>query len=516
MLLCGGGLGNAVLFSIARAFKALGARVLYFAGYKRGEDLFKQDDIERFTDQVIWCTDGGVEIRPRRPQDAHFRGNIVQAMLALREGGARGRGGPAPRSEPHHRHRQRPHDGGGPGGAPRRARSSMLNPRHLAHRQHQLADAVHDEGGLRAVPPEAARSVTGKEYVVFSCFNQDQELDRVDFGHLRARLRANSMQEKLSQRVARSRADEEAGLAARVRDDSDRERKGGDMTTSANAEAIEAWNTILFEKFTRFRPIVTTGLAKFGDAVLDRHPPKEGTRVLDVGCGFGDTTAAIARLVGPRGEAFGVDAAPRFIDVAAREAAEARVANARFAVADVQNDPLGGPFDQAFSRFGTMFFASPVAAFRNVRRALAPGAKLTMVVWRKKEESGFFHDVEQRVLAIVPHPEKKQDDITCGPGPFSLGSPDVASAQLVAAGFERVTFERIDTEMCLGQTVDEAIDCAMTIGPAGEILRLAKEEGERKRPEVVATLRELFTPLARPDGVWAKASAWIVSAVARS
>ena len=83
---CGGGLGNAVLFSIARAMKALGSTVLYFAGYKKGEDLFKQDDIERYTDQVIWCTDTGAEIAPRRPQDAHFRGNIVQAMVAYGKG----------------------------------------------------------------------------------------------------------------------------------------------------------------------------------------------------------------------------------------------------------------------------------------------------------------------------------------------------------------------------------------------------------------------------------------------
>src|ERR1700684_2155007 len=84
--LCGGGRGNAVLSSIARAFKGLGSRVLYFAGYKRGEDLFKQDDIEAYTDQVIWCTDQGAAIAPRRPQDAHFRGNIVQAMVAYGKG----------------------------------------------------------------------------------------------------------------------------------------------------------------------------------------------------------------------------------------------------------------------------------------------------------------------------------------------------------------------------------------------------------------------------------------------
>src|SRR5262249_806824 len=85
VLLAGGGLGNAVLFSIAKALRAKGDRVIYFAGYKKGEDLFKQDEIEVATDQVIWCTDMGAETAPRGPADRHFRGNIVQAMCAYAE-----------------------------------------------------------------------------------------------------------------------------------------------------------------------------------------------------------------------------------------------------------------------------------------------------------------------------------------------------------------------------------------------------------------------------------------------
>ena len=125
VLLCGGGLGNAVLFSIARAFKLLGGKVLYFAGYRRGDDLFKRDDIERCTDQVIWCTDVGAPIEPHRPQDQHFRGNIVQAMVAYGTGRARRAAvHPAARGEAHHRHRQRPHDERRARGAPRRARAA--------------------------------------------------------------------------------------------------------------------------------------------------------------------------------------------------------------------------------------------------------------------------------------------------------------------------------------------------------------------------------------------------------
>jgi ubiquinone/menaquinone biosynthesis C-methylase UbiE len=95
--------------------------------------------------------------------------------------------------------------------------------------------------------------------------------------------------------------------------------------------------------------------------------------VLDIGCGFGDTTQRLARLVGPDGSALGVDVAPRFIETAQAEAAQAAVDNVRFMVGDVQAIELEERFDYAFSRFGTMFFASPVAALRNVRVALTPG-----------------------------------------------------------------------------------------------------------------------------------------------
>lgn len=284
--------------------------------------------------------------------------------------------------------------------------------------------------------------------------------------------------------------------------------------SQANAEAIEAWNTFLFDKFLRFRPYVVDGLGIHGLAALERYPPPPGGRVLDLGCGFGDTTTDIAGRVGAKGEAVGVDAAARFIDLASNEARDAKIANARFLVADIENEPLGGPYDYVFSRFGVMFFASPVAAMRNVRKAMKPGARLVLAVWRKKEENPWLYDSEERVLAIVPHPEKTEDQITCGPGPFSMAGPDLVSAQLKAAGFERISFERFDTDIRMASNVDEAIDIAMALGPAGEILRLAGEDGEAKRPQVEATLRVLFAGMKRDDGIYGRSSSWIVSAIA--
>jgi NADPH-dependent glutamate synthase beta subunit-like oxidoreductase/NAD(P)H-flavin reductase len=198
VLLCGGGLGNAVLFSIARAFKVLGGRVLYFAGYRRGEDLFKRDDIERWTDQVIWCTDGGEPIAPSRPQDRHFRGNIVAAMEAY----ATGRLGGPPAIPLRAVARIVAIGSDGMMNAVREARHGVLAP--LLDPKHLAIGSINSpmQCMMKEVCAQCLQKLrdprTGEERVVFTCFNQDQELDAVDFRNLRERLRANSMQEKLS------------------------------------------------------------------------------------------------------------------------------------------------------------------------------------------------------------------------------------------------------------------------------------------------------------------------------
>ncbi|HTQ42027.1 MAG TPA: methyltransferase domain-containing protein [Polyangiaceae bacterium] len=282
-------------------------------------------------------------------------------------------------------------------------------------------------------------------------------------------------------------------------------------TYEDNNEAIEAWNTVLFDKYVRFRDTLTRGLAVHGNELLERHPVRPGSRVLDVGCGFGDTTLDLARRTGEGGVATGVDAAARFIDVARREAEQAGVKNARFVVADVEREGLGGPYDRGFARFGTMFFASPVAALRNVRRSLERGSPFTMVVWRRKDENPWLYDVEQRVLQIVQPPEKTEQ-VTCGPGPFSMASADVTSAQLKAAGFDRIAFERFDADIRLGSDLDDAVEITLALGPAGEIMRLAGEEAQRRKPEVAAAVREVLSPKVRDGAVYGASSAWLVSA----
>jgi SAM-dependent methyltransferase len=288
--------------------------------------------------------------------------------------------------------------------------------------------------------------------------------------------------------------------------------KTTDAAASVNAEAIEAWDGPLFDRFVRFRHIVTTGLGAHGDRALALFPPMPGQKVLDIGCGFGDTTQRIAGMVGPRGQAAGVDAAANFIDAARRETAELGIGNASFEVVDVQSGPLGGPYDMAFSRMGTMFFANPVAALRNVRGALAPGARLVMVVWRRREDNEWMYRAQQIVEAIVQRPEE-YDEPTCGPGPFSMAGADTTTDILGHAGFDEIELHRCDLPILVGRDVGEAIDLVMSIGPAGEILRLQGDRAKHLHGQVHEALEAGLGEFETPDGLKARASTWIVSGV---
>ena len=209
ILLAGGGLGNAVLFSIAKALKDAGCRVIYFAGYKKAADVFKRDEIEAGTDQVIWAVDVGDPIEPRREQDLQFVGNIVQAMawyasqprqFDLREVSriiAIGSDGMM-RAVKDARHG---------------VLAPFLSPTHVGigsinSPMQCMMKQVCAQCLQRHVDP-----ATGKETFIFSCFNQDQPLDAVDFTNLRARLRQNTVTEKLTNLwLTRLLAMEEAGV----------------------------------------------------------------------------------------------------------------------------------------------------------------------------------------------------------------------------------------------------------------------------------------------------------------
>ncbi len=194
--LAGGGLGNAVLFSIARAFRDAGSRVLYFAGYRRRELLFKQEEIEVATDCIVWATDEGETITPRRPQDRAFSGNIVDAMLAY----AKGELGPRD-IELSDVDRVLAIGSDGMMSAVGRARHGVLAP--FLKKDHTAIGSINSpmQCMMKEICAQCLQRqvdpITGEERIVYTCFDQDQPLDCVDFASLRQRLRQTSVQEKL-------------------------------------------------------------------------------------------------------------------------------------------------------------------------------------------------------------------------------------------------------------------------------------------------------------------------------
>ncbi len=197
VILCGGGLGNAVLFSIGKAMRANGCRVVYFAGYRRGEDVFHMEDVEDSADQVIWSADTGQQIDPRRPQDRFIQGNILQAMIAYADGTL------GERRVPFESVRHLVAIGSD------RMMAAVKQARHgvLAQWLHEHVAVGSINSPMQCMMKEICAQclqrhvdpTTGEELgFVFSCFNQDQPLDQVDFEFLNARLRANSISEKLS------------------------------------------------------------------------------------------------------------------------------------------------------------------------------------------------------------------------------------------------------------------------------------------------------------------------------
>jgi ubiquinone/menaquinone biosynthesis C-methylase UbiE len=277
-----------------------------------------------------------------------------------------------------------------------------------------------------------------------------------------------------------------------------------------NAESQRAWDGVLFERFVLYKHLIVAGLARHGAVAMRRHPPGEGDRALDIGCGLGDTTIPLGELVGPTGSALGVDISPRFIDAARAEADG--IDNVRFEVMDVQAAQFAETFDYAFSRFGTMFFASPVAALRNVRRALEPGGRLVSLVWRRREDNPWMYRAEQVVKPLVEIPAET-DEARCGPGPFSMANADTLSQMLIAAGFAEIGFERLDLPLKIGNTIDEAIEFNLALGPAAEAVRLAGDEGDALRPRLAALLRDALADLETPEGeIVGSSSVWIVTA----
>ena len=279
-----------------------------------------------------------------------------------------------------------------------------------------------------------------------------------------------------------------------------------------NLGFVECWNEILTPKWIRFRHLLSGNGKIHSDIAYADFDIRPGDKVLDIGCGFGETALEIAQMVGPTGEVVGIDCTDSFLDIANDERDAAGARNVRYEVGDAQVCNLPEEyFDVAYSRFGVMFFQSAVRALRNANHALKPGGKVCLIVWRSLADNPCWGAAKEVALRHLPPPGEGAS--TCGPGPFSMAGEDTDRAMLQAAGFpEAEVFKQIDADVCIGRDIEEAIDYQLLVGPSGEIIREAGDEGQRKLPEVRSDLRDLMSPYLRAEGVFMPSSTWAIMA----
>lgn len=275
-------------------------------------------------------------------------------------------------------------------------------------------------------------------------------------------------------------------------------------------EYVDFWNTVLVPKFVRWRHIIVDGLTLHSAKIFPSLEVHEGDKVVDAGCGFGDTAIQLARLVGPTGSVLAVDCCDGFLAYGRQDAKAAGISNVTFLEADVQAYPFKPVHDFCFSRFGTQFFENPVAGLRNMRATLKPGGVMTMVVWRGIKDNPWLGHAKDVVLKYLPPPG--ENALSCGPGPFSMADTGVVTKQLEIAGYTDIQFEQVDAELFVGNDIDDAVAFQLALGPAGEVYREAGALAEQRHGEIAAALKVELAKYQRPNGIIMDSSSWKVSA----
>jgi ubiquinone/menaquinone biosynthesis C-methylase UbiE len=276
-----------------------------------------------------------------------------------------------------------------------------------------------------------------------------------------------------------------------------------------NADQIAYWNGPGGQHWTDRQQAQDTLLAPISDILIDRARAKAGERIVDVGCGCGATSIALAQTVGPTGHVLGIDISAPML-ARARQLAPPG-ARLDFVLADATVYPFEpASFDLLVSRFGVMFFAAPALSFANLRKALPPSGRLTFACWREPRDNPWLMMPLQAVYKHAPKlPQLGPED----PGPFSFASEARVNRILSEAGFSAIAMERcnLSLDVGVGRGLDAAVETALEIGPAARALA-------EQPPDVVAaatvSIREALAPFARGPAVPLAASIWIVTASA--
>ena len=269
------------------------------------------------------------------------------------------------------------------------------------------------------------------------------------------------------------------------------------------AEQAAFWNgpggKMWLASYERIERTVTP----FGEPALAAAAARPGERVLDIGCGTGATTAALARAVAPQGQVLGADIAETLVSAARAQ----MIANATFVVGDAATQPFeAASFDLVFSRFGVMFFGDPVAAFKNLRRALKPNGRLVFVCWRTPQENPWGLVPMRAAMPHLPPFERPGPE---DPGQYSFGDRVRVERILKDAGFGTPSFNPLDLPIRLGKDMAEVLDSIARFGPLARLIAEATPaQVDRAKQAVAAALK----PYESADGIALAGACWLVSA----
>lgn len=274
-------------------------------------------------------------------------------------------------------------------------------------------------------------------------------------------------------------------------------------TSGANTDQIAYWNDAAGRTWAELQDLLDAQIEPLGRRVAEALAISAGERVLDVGCGCGQTTLALAERVGLSGFVLGVDISEPMLAVARSRARG--VAQVSFLEADAQTFAIEpGAFDAIHSRFGVMFFDDPTAAFANLRKALKPGGRLGFLCWRSPAENPIMTLPMTAAMKHIPAPEPP---IPGAPGPFAFADPERVRSILAGAGFADVSIEPQDMAAG-GNSLDDAVRLALRIGPLGRQLR----EHPQAQGVVIEEIRQALGEHLTDGKVYLASATWIVTA----
>ena len=285
----------------------------------------------------------------------------------------------------------------------------------------------------------------------------------------------------------------------------------GNGTGPVNAEMNEYWNDLAGQRWVRFQKQLDSQIGDIGRMAMDQADLRAGQTVLDIGCGCGDSSLELARRVAPGGRVCGVDLSQPMLDRAVDRAGREPELAIAFEREDAQivEFKLAG-FDRAFSRFGVMFFEDPIAAFGNIRDALAPDGRLTIICWRPLDLNPWMAIPIDIACRFVAPPEPMAPGV---PGPFSLADDARTKHILAGAGYRGIAIKPLDEEFYVSGPgpVGAAVEHCINMGP---VARLLAEVDRDIRALVVAVLAETFAGFHDGTGVRMASATWVVTAKA--